>query len=169
MANGEQRKWYQSPWMWVTGGCCLGCLIIPLACVAIVGTGGILAVTKSPVMQEAMDRAQASTALAEELGAPIEHHWLGGSTSLNIEGARTRIEISIQGPKSSAQLSGEGQRRGGVWSFEWLEARLEDGRVIDLLSDEVKPDDRQFEQIPFDEPEPPAEDGPPAEQGGVDS
>jgi hypothetical protein len=154
MSTSPPRKWYQAPWFWITSGCCLGCIIIPLACVAVVGTGGFLAVANSPLMNDAMKHATADPTLIAELGEPIEKRFLAGDTNLSIENRRASVEMTVGGPKGTAHLRGEATRRGGVWGYDWLEARLEDGRLVDLLTGEVKADERTFEPLPLEDQEP---------------
>ncbi len=151
MSGGMQRKWYEGPWVFVAGGCCLGCLVLPLACVALLGTGGWFAVTKNPIVKQALEIANESAQLEAELGSPIEYRWLGSSTQVSINQDEADLEVKIGGPKGTALLSGLGHHVDDDWTFERLRVRLEDGRVIDLLSDQLVPDDVQYEQLPLDE------------------
>ena len=153
MSNRAPRKWYEAPWFWITGGCCLGCLIVPLACIGIAGTGGFLALTKNPLMGQAMETARNDPTLIEELGTPIEHRLLAGSNNLNINNRNASLTITVGGPNGTAQVSGDAQRRGGVWDFHQLDARLEDGRTVNLLTGELRPPSETYEMLPLGEDE----------------
>ena len=149
MSNGMQRKWYEGPWVFIAGGCCLGCLIIPLACVAVVGTGGLMAISKNPVAKMALEVANESTRVDAELGTPVKYHWFGTETQMNFNNRGADIAVGLSGRKAEGHLSGHARKVDGRWIFDRLRVRLDDGRLIDLLSDEIVPDDVEYEQLPL--------------------
>ncbi len=150
MSSGMKRKWWEGPWVFVVGGCCLGCLILPIACVALVGTGGFWAISRNPVTQLALEAANESTQLETELGAPIEFRWFSSETQMEFNNSGAEISVKISGPKATGHLSGNAEKIEDEWVFERLEARLEDGRVIDLLTDREVSDEQEYEQLSLD-------------------
>lgn len=142
MANAGEKSFWKNPWTWAVGGCCLGCLAIPLILVAVLGTGAFVAFTSSgfsDLKDEALARAKGSGAIVETLGEPIESGWPRNS-SINLSNGEGHAELllPLSGPKGAGVLTVEGKRQGGQWTFERLEFEPANSRdVIDLLAEDT--------------------------------
>lgn len=135
MPRGEEKAWYQSPWLWGVGGCCLGCLLIPILAVAILGGGIFYAFRSTGVQQEALERARANPEAVAALGEPIESGWLiQGSINVSNDRGDADFSLPVSGPKGKGRIHVVAHRREGKWEYEELELRVE-GRdeAIDLL------------------------------------
>lgn len=136
MERGGERAWYQNPWLWGAGGCCAGCILIPLLLVAILGGGIFYAFTSSGVQEEAMERLRAHPQAVAALGEPIEAGWMiQGSINLSNDEGTADFSVPVSGPAGEGRLYVVAFRRTGEWTFEELLLRVEGGGgEIDLLA-----------------------------------
>lgn len=139
MANAGEKSFWKNPWVWVTGGCCLGCVAVPLIIIAVAGTGAFVAFTSSgfsDLKDEAVELAKASPEVVEVLGEPIEAGWPRNS-SVNLSNGEGRAELllPLSGPNGSGVLAVEGTKpKDGPWTFELLEFRPDNQQqTINLL------------------------------------
>lgn len=118
----------KSPWFWGVGGCCLGCVGIPLALVAIFGVGifGALgAMSHSDVIDLAIERAEADPRVVEALGTPLERGFLiQGSIQIQNDGGSADVTVPVTGPRGEGELSVVGTRERGEWRLDRLEAGI---------------------------------------------
>ncbi len=138
--NGEPKKSiWQSPWTWTIGGCCLGCLGIPLLFVTVLGTGVLWTFRSagfSDVKDEALARARQSSVVAEALGEPIKAGF-PRNTSVDIHNSegRIRLTLPLSGPKGKGRLQIAARTHGkDEIEFERLVFEGEDGYETDLLT-----------------------------------
>ncbi len=141
MQEREEKRWYQSPWFWGVGGCCAGCLILPLAFVAIVGVGTLAVFRNLDVHQEALARLRADPRAVAALGEPIEAGWLPqGNIETSGSSGEADFAISVSGPQGSGTLYVEAEKRAGQWTYRLLILEVEGGERMDLLAGEVLED-----------------------------
>ncbi len=136
--DGERSFW-RNPWTWGIGGCLLGCVLLPILFVAILGGGAFWAFRSAgftELKDEAVARAKASPAVVEVLGEPIEAGFPRNS-SINIQSSsgEAQMLLPLSGPKGRGRLRIEAERRDGQpWEFETLLFLPEDRQgEIDLL------------------------------------
>lgn len=144
MAYRERKKWYESPWVWVTSGCCLGCVVVPLVLVGVFGAGIFYLFKSTGVRDEAVERARTHPAVVEALGEPIEAGWMiQGSINIHHEGGdpnepsgEADFSLPLSGPEGEGRLYVRARRFGGEWVYEELSLAVEGrGSPIDLLEE----------------------------------
>lgn len=136
MTRGEERSWNQSPWLWGGVGCCLGCILIPVVLVAVLGGGVVYLFQSSGIQDEVLERVRTHPEAVAALGEPIEAGWLiQGSIHLSDDGGEADFSLPVSGPDGSGRAYVVAQRRAGEWQFEELVLRVEGGATIDLLAD----------------------------------
>lgn len=131
-----EKAWYQNPWLWGAGGCCVGCIAIPLVLAAVLGGGIFYAFKGSGVQDEAMARLRANPRAVAALGEPIEAGWMfQGSINLPNDEGEADFSQPVSGPQGAGRLHVTAFRRAGTWTFEELVLRVEgSGEEIDLLA-----------------------------------
>lgn len=140
MANGashERDSFFRSPMLWGGCGCCLGCLLIPIALISLAGGGAFWAIRQSGIQQEALERVRTHPALIESLGEPIETGWMiEGSINVSPGSGEADYSIPLSGPKGEGRLYVVATKPGNDWQFEELYVVLDgSGQRIDLLSE----------------------------------
>ena len=132
------QGWWAQNWKWFvpTVGC-VGCLL-PLVlfggCIAALFTGISGAMKNSPIYTEALSRANANPAVAQEMGTPLTPKGMvQGSINTNNGVTTADIRIPVTGPKKSGVIHAAGTVNGGSASFSTLTATPEGGASIDLL------------------------------------
>ena len=119
----------KSPWFWGVGGCCLGCIGIPLALVAIFGAGifgAMGAMSHSDVIDLALARAEADPRVTEALGTPLERGFLfQGSIQFENDRGSADVTVPVTGPLGKGELWVVGSREGGEWRLDRLEVEVE--------------------------------------------
>lgn len=140
MNGGEPKKSiWQSPWTWTIGGCCLGCIAIPLLIMTVLGGGAFWAFRSggfSEVRADALARAKASPAVVATLGEPIDSSF-PRNTSVNVNNSHSavRMTLPLSGPKGAGRLRVEAERDGGQpWTYSTLSFENAAGEETDLRS-----------------------------------
>lgn len=132
--NGHDRpkRAWESPWFWGIGGCCLGCLAIPLILVTGFGVGMAALVSQgSDVFGAAMDHVREEPAAVQALGEPIERGWLiQGNLSFENDEGEVDMSFPLSGPNGSGRLHVDGTKTGGEWRFRQIVLEMDDGRSI---------------------------------------
>lgn len=124
---------------------------IPLGCftlfLLIAVFGGILftvisaSFRQSDIYKRAVAMAQGSLHVREEIGEPIEvGRFISGQLNINGSSGQADLSIPISGPRGRGHIRAVATKRGGVWTFTWLQVMV-DGHsdAIDLLSDLPNP------------------------------
>lgn len=138
MPRGEERSWYQNPWLWGVGGCCIGCILIPVLIVAVLGGGVVYLFKKSDIQEEVLARVRAHPEAMADLGEPVEAGWqVHGSINLSNDEGEADFSMPVTGPEGRGRVYVVAHRRAGEWRFEELLLRLEGGEEIDLLAGEA--------------------------------
>jgi hypothetical protein len=147
----EQRSWWSRNWKWAAP---LGCLIPILLC------GGCLmsfvygvwtTVTTSAPYQDSLAAAQASPAVREALGQPIEPQLVfqGRYDSSNGQGFAD-LHYGIAGPDGEGTVYVAGEFFNDAWIYQEMRVRLDTGEEIDLRPESDVPDEAA-EPAPRDE------------------
>ena len=69
----EERAWYANPLVLIGCGCGIGCLVIPVAFVALLGGGAAFLALRDGATQEAIAKAQANAEVVEQsVATPLE-------------------------------------------------------------------------------------------------
>jgi hypothetical protein len=132
-----EKEWYERNKKWAVP---VGCLV---AIVVIVGFfGGLFLIAfsafkYSDVYVESLTKAQASPAVIQTLGAPIEEGFLVfGSIHVNGPSGEADLAIPISGPKGSGTIYAVATKSAGIWHFEVLQVGIKGSEErIDLLDD----------------------------------
>ncbi|MCB1037479.1 MAG: hypothetical protein KDD47_26850 [Acidobacteria bacterium] len=135
MANPNERPWWQSPWTCGIGGCCLGCVALPLLIVTILGGGAFFLARSAGVYQEALAMVKEDPRAIELLGEPIETGWqFNGNIQAGDRGGEAEFSVPISGPKGSGMLEVEAKKVAGEWQYEQIRIVPDDGGVpLDLV------------------------------------
>lgn len=137
MRPEEEKGWWGRNWGWFVPLTCLGCLVLPAACIGGCVWMGVSAVQKSlgVPFAEGLAAARGHPVVVEALGEPIEMDWKGfqGNMDGSGDGNRATVSFPVRGPRGRGRLSIEARERNGVWIYDRLEIRI-DGRdePIDL-------------------------------------
>ena len=138
MARDGSKSVWSNPWTWGIGGCCLGCIAIPLLFITAIGGLGIWGYRSAgmgELKEAALTAAQNNAALVEILGEPIESGF-PRSTSVNLDNGHTqgRLVLPLSGPKGEGMLEIRGEKRDGRWVVLALTFEAEEGsEVLQLL------------------------------------
>lgn len=161
MADSGERSWWQNPWTCGIGGCCVGCIALPVLILSILGGGAFLLARSSGVYQEALEQVKADPRAVELLGEPIETGWqFNGNVQTGGGGGEARFSVPISGPKASGLLEVEAEKVDGDWHYESIRITPEDGGLpLDLvggpqiLEVPAVPEESALEGIVPEEPE----------------
>jgi len=121
MARGDEKNWYQNPWFWGVGGCCLGCVVLPLIVIAVLGTGVLVAFQgmAGDVKEGALDLARADARVVSALGEPIEAGFMiQGSVNVNNDEGEADFSFPVNGPDGAGDLHVLATRRAGEWEYQ---------------------------------------------------
>lgn len=159
----------KSPWFWGAGGCCLGCVALPLLLVAIFGAGvfGFVgAMSHSDVIDLAIERAEADPRVIEALGTPLERGFMvQGSIQIQNDRGSADVVVPVTGPKGEGELWAVGTREQGEWRLDRLELEVTaSGEIIPIETGGLPPAEAE---PPLEAPDPEAPPGDEAEDGTV--
>lgn len=139
-AASKPKGWFARNWLWVLPTGCLSVILLFVACIALAIYFLFGAIQKSEPAQEALRRAQASQAVIDALGMPIEPGWyINGSTKTSGKTGFAELSMPISGPKGKGSLVLKASKNGPYWEFSRLYVELPDQRRYDLLSGEMRP------------------------------
>jgi len=141
MAQAESKNWFQRNWLWAVPTGCLTLLVLCAAGVALLVAVVFGAMKSSDVYKEALVKAQASSAVAEALGTPVEPgYFVGGSVNVKDSSGDAALSIPLSGPKGKGSLSLKATKVAGQWVFSSLALDVEgSGKHIDLMGDVSTP------------------------------
>ena len=129
------KHWLERNWKWFVPVGCLGLAIL----LAMFFAGIFLVVTtwvrSSYIYEEAVNRARNDPRVVRELGEPIKTGWwLLGNMHTSGASGTADLTIPISGPRESARIYVEAEKRAGVWQFEFLVVEIDGSdEPIDLL------------------------------------
>lgn len=120
-----------------------GCVVCSFA---VVGGAGIFAleaqtedVKRQSFYTEPVTLAKENAEVTEALGEPIVDSitFLDGRSQYQLESEHSfaNLNITLTGPKGTANLQVDAAVEGGVWIYEVMQVQLSDGRVILLLGE----------------------------------
>jgi hypothetical protein len=116
---------------------CGGCLtVVAVGVFFVVALTGLIfyVIRNSDTNTETLRRAQASPALIQQIGEPIQMGWLVmGTVSRSNETGDSDMSVPVIGPKGSARIHTVGVRDATGWHYSKMMATLENGQQIDLL------------------------------------
>ncbi len=159
MERTESKSFWQNPWAWGGCGCCLGCLVIPLAFFGVLGAGFFGVVKGSDVYRDALALVETHPLVIESLGEPIATGWqFQGSVNLEGSGGTADFSLPISGPKGSGRLYVEAEKWAGEWTYHRLEIVVDDGTRLQLLEQAPLP---EAAPLPENSPTQPVRDDPP--------
>ena len=123
------RRGSVSPWIWGGVGCCLGCVVLPIAIVvllAVLGVGAMGAMMHTDLVDEAVRRAAAEPRVVEALGEPVEKGWwVQGSMEVSGASGSADLAIPVDGPRGSGTLYVVARKRAGEWQYDLLAVEVE--------------------------------------------
>ncbi len=120
----QQKSWIRRNWKWLLAVCVAGAgIFIPIA----------YFMHNNGAREMAIDRANASPALAARLGHPLKYGWFSsGEIEVNDAAGHAELTFSVSGPKGKGYLYVEAHRRAGFWELDSLD--FGDGREADTLN-----------------------------------
>jgi Cytochrome oxidase complex assembly protein 1 len=130
-----RASWWSRNWKWcVPMLCVLGIGLFAAACFSF-AMFVMNMLHDSPPYREAMQRTRASSAVVAALGVPIEANYLvSGHVNYSGDDGSADFLIPVHGPKGSATVDVEAEKRAGVWRYSVLTVTVTaTGRRIDLL------------------------------------
>lgn len=136
-----EKSFWTNPWTCGVGGCCAGCIILPIAVVSIFGVGVFGFLRSSDAFQLAIEQARNHPEVIQRLGEPIEAGWIvSGNLQIDDKTSRADMQIPVSGPDGSGKLHVKARKIDGEWSFEELVLYLDDSsESIDLLGGATRP------------------------------
>jgi hypothetical protein len=137
-----EKAWWNNPWTCGIGGCCAGCVAIPVLIVSIFGVGLFGFLRSSDVLQDAAEVAKNHPEVIARLGEPVKMGWQI-SGSINVDGNRgtADFEVPLSGPLGSGTLSVEATKKGGEWTYDRLELTTDENpETIDLIASRLLPE-----------------------------
>lgn len=142
---------------WVFLGCggCLGLLVIAAIAGFFLFSTVVKTMKGSDAYKEALQRAQASPAVQEALGTPIEDtFFVGGSISIDNGNGEAHFAAPLKGSKAQGVLNVNATKSGGSWQFHTLNVLVPTtNQVIELLEGAELPVPSGEVSSPQDEPE----------------
>jgi hypothetical protein len=96
---------------------------------------------QSDVYKRALTMAKENAQVREQMGEPIEAKWfVSGEIHINGSMGNADISIPISGPRGSGAIRAIAYKKGGVWTFTWLQVKVSGHPdSIDLLSIQPNP------------------------------
>ena len=131
-----EKKWWNNPWTCGVGGCCFGCVAIPLIMVGIFGFGVVGMIGQSGIYQDAADLVRSHPAVIERLGEPLDVGWPRDiSINFDDDGGQAKLRFPVSGPNGSGTVRVEAERDGGTWEYRRMILYMKDSSgKIDLLA-----------------------------------
>ena len=128
-------SWWSRNWKWcIPVLCVLGIGLFAATCFSFV-MFVMSMLHDSPPYREAMQRTRMSPAVIAALGTPIEADYLiSGHIGYSDDRGTADFMIPVHGPKGSATVDVEAEKRVGVWRYSVLTVTVSaTGQQIDLL------------------------------------
>jgi hypothetical protein len=131
-----KASWWNRNWKWLVPIGCLSSIIMLVGFVAVIITLVFGVMKSSDVYTQGLSRAQASPAVMQALGSPIQAgFFLSGTINVSGPSGNAEIAIPISGPKGRGTIYLVARRSAGEWSFSQLEVALETSNTrINLLT-----------------------------------
>lgn len=139
MQLSEPRgSWFERHWKAVACCGCVGGVVAVFvafgALFLVAGGTAVFALRSTTPYATALDTARSDARVRDALGEPIEDGFMPqGSISIDNETGEASLTNTLSGPDGSGTLVVEGRKDADGWSYDVMEVRLADGRVIDLL------------------------------------
>ena len=136
-----KRSWIERHPLWKIP---IGCLLLLLLMAAF----GIFVITivttsfrHSEAYEQALTMAKANPQVREEIGEPIATAWfVSGQLNVNGSSGHADLSIPISGPRGKGNIRAVANKRGGTWTFTWLQVTIDGhSEAIDLLSGQPHP------------------------------
>lgn len=126
MEQEREKNWIERNWKWCVPVGCFGSVLVIVAFGALIALLVFSMIKSSDVYKEALAKAQASEAVQEVMGVPIEGDWyVMGSVRLNGSSGNADLSIPIEGPKGEGTVYLVAQKAAGEWEFSSLVVRFE--------------------------------------------
>jgi len=131
-----EKTWWKNPWTCGVGGCCFGCIAIPLIIVGVFGVGVVGMVSQSGVYQEATELVANHPSVIEAVGEPVDVGWPRDvSINLDNDKGKAQLRFPVTGPKGSGMVHVEARKSDGKWEYRKLQLRVDGtSERIDLLT-----------------------------------
>lgn len=125
---GEEKRWYQSPWVWGGAGCCFGCVVVPILLVVIAGGAGFAAFHSAGGLKEgAMEYLEQTPEAVAALGEPVEAGWqIRGSFNVNNDSGDADFAFPVHGSKGDGWLEVVAERIDGEWYYRSLALEVDE-------------------------------------------
>lgn len=135
MREQTEKGWWGRNWGWFVPTACLGCLILPVACVGGCIWLGVSSIKSFDPFEEALAAANSHPRVEELLGNPVVMDWKGlsGQVNTELDNRRAEMNLPLKGPQGRGTLRLLAYQRNGVWEYERLELEVRDhDETIDL-------------------------------------
>ncbi len=140
--GAPQGSWLQRHWGKTLVLGCFGLTLAFTALATLIVMVVFGAMKSSDVYKQAVARAKANPQVVEKLGTPIEEGFLvSGNIDASPGRGQAKLTIPISGPKGSATIFADAEKRGAEWEFSVLEVVIEgESGKIELLEEEPPPE-----------------------------
>jgi len=135
MRAQNEKGWWGRNWGWFVPSACLGCLILPVACVGGCLWLGVSQLDSFGPFEEVIAAANRHPKVEERLGAPIKMDWRGFSDGMNatVDERRAEMTLKVKGTRGRGILRVVAHRRNGIWEYNVAELQVHDpDESIDL-------------------------------------
>jgi len=172
MTQAESKNWFKRNWLWAVPTGCLTLVVLCAAGIALLVAVVFGAMKSSDAYKEALVKVQASRAVADALGTPIEPGYVIGG-SVKVDGATGTADLSIplSGPKARGTLTVKATKAAGQWVYSIMALDVEGSKQhLDLLGEvstsaapvQAAPDAAAVQAAPGTSPGQPAPEATPA-------
>ena len=120
---GEEKRWYQSPWVWGGAGCCFGCVVLPIVLVVVAGGAGFAFFQQAAggLKEGAIEYLEQTPEAIEALGEPVEAGWqIRGSFNVENDRGEADFAFPVSGPDGEGWLEVVAEKAGGEWYYRSL-------------------------------------------------
>ena len=130
----NNKNWWDRNWKWFVPTGCLTLIVLFGLFIAGIFFGVTSIMKDSDVYKESMTAVQNNKLVIEKLGSPIESDgMITGNLEVNNNSGSCDLEIPIKGPKGTAILFVEGEKR-VKWNYSEMSVYIEKtDEEIDLL------------------------------------
>lgn len=136
-ATQQTQSFWSRSWRWLVPLGCFGLLFTCLGFSAFVYGAASAVMRGSDVYEDSLRIARSDPAVVKALGEPIEEgFWITGSIAQENDSGSAELDIPLEGPSGSGTLVVRADKRGGAWSYNQLQVRVDETDVTIPLTPE---------------------------------
>ncbi len=140
--GAAQGSWLSRHWGKTLVLGCFGLILAFTALATLIVMVAFGAMKSSDVYKTAVARAKANPQVVAKLGTPIQEGFLvSGNIDASPGRGTAKLTIPISGPRGTANIFADAEKRGADWEFSVLEVVIEgESGKINLLEEEPPPE-----------------------------